>query len=185
MAMDATLETDRLLLRPMQASDAPAIAAKINNFEISKNLARVPYPYNLADAEAFLSWAEGLDERSQFRIIALKQVPKNLIGIISFDFVEDTQSAELGYWMVKEQWGKGLMTEAAKAMVQLAFESAGLSTLSSCYFVENPASGNVLEKAGFEAAGACTHFSRSRNADIPVINMRLSRSTWIKKKAAV
>lgn len=182
--MDRIIETDRLILRPLVSSDAHVIAEKINSYAISKNLARVPFPYTLDDADAFLSWAAGLDHRSAFRAIYLKQQPDDLIGVISYDWVEEKQLAELGYWLVEENWGKGLMSEAARAMVQHAFLVSGLDQLSSCYFVENPASGKVLARAGFEVTGTCTHFSKSQNCEVPVVTMQLTQENWRIKKAA-
>ncbi len=183
--MNEVLETQRLLLRPLRSTDGPEIAAKINTYDISKNLARVPFPYTLRDAEDFLEWAASLDNRSAFRVITLKQSAETMIGIISYDWVENSKRAELGYWLVQEQWGKGLMTEAARAMVDLAFTVSGLESLSSCFFDENPASGKVLAHAGFEITGQCSQFSKARGHDVPVTTVGLSRETWRTKKAAV
>ena len=183
--MAEVLKTERLVLRPLRWSDAAAIAEKINNFDISKNLARVPYPYTLADAEEFLNWVFELDNRSAFYVIALREQPDELLGVISYDWVPDKSRAELGYWLVQQQWGKGLMTEAARAVVEHAFTVSGLEQLSSCYFVENPASGKVLAKAGFTPTGKCTSPSRSRGEDVDVVTMGLMREDWANKKAAV
>jgi RimJ/RimL family protein N-acetyltransferase len=182
--MHKTIETQRLLLRPLRPDDGADIAAKINTYEISKNLARVPFPYTLADAEEFLAWAAGFDHRSAFRVISLKQDPETLIGLISYDWIDSKQHAELGYWLVQEHWGKGLMTEAARAMVDHAFTVSGLAALSSCYFLENPASGHVLAKAGFVETGTCTSPSRARAGSVPVMNVSLTRAMWANKKAA-
>jgi RimJ/RimL family protein N-acetyltransferase len=178
------IATERLLLRPLRADDGPAIATKIDSYEISKNLARVPYPYHLSDAEEFLDWALQLDHRSAFRAICLKQQPDDLIGLISYDWVEQIQKAELGYWLVQQHWGKGLMTEAARAMVDIAFSRSNLDSLSSRFFNENPASGNVLAKAGFAATGQCNSFSKARGKDVAVTTMEISRQRWLDKKAA-
>lgn len=182
--MDGVIETQRLLLRPLQRHDGPAIAAKIDNYEISKNLARVPYPYHLSDAEEFLDWALALDNRSAFRVITLKHRPDDLIGLISYDWMEEQQKAELGYWLVQAHWRKGLMTEAAIAMVELAFTASGLESLSSCFFNENPASGKVLTRAGFLATGACLQFSKARGEEVPVTTMQILRKDWHNRKAA-
>jgi RimJ/RimL family protein N-acetyltransferase len=183
--MNRNIETERLLLRPLHKNDGPAIAAKIDNFEISKNLARVPFPYHLSDAEDFLDWAASLDHRSAFRVIALKHEPETLIGIISYDWNENKKQSELGYWLVQEHWGQGLMTEAARAMVRLAFTVSDLTGLSSCYFNENPASGKVLEHAGFVQIGTCSQFSRSRGHEVAVTTVELKRDDWLNKKAAI
>jgi [ribosomal protein S5]-alanine N-acetyltransferase len=183
--MDKVIETERLVLRPLRDDDGPEIAAKINSYDIAKNLARVPYPYTLEDAEEFLNWARELDERSAFRVISLKEEPETLIGLISYDWADDKQRAELGYWLVQDQWGKGLMTEAARAMVDLAFTATDLTILGSCFFDENPASGKVLAHAGFEVMGPCTHFSVSRGQEVPVTTVELTREQWRMKKAAI
>jgi RimJ/RimL family protein N-acetyltransferase len=185
VCVDKTIETARLLLRPLKPSDAHAIAEKIDNYDISKNLARVPFPYHLSDAEEFLDWALKLDQRSAFRVINLKQYPDELIGLISYDWMDDKQTADLGYWLTAENWGKGLMTEAVQAMVALAFEVSNLDCLSSCYFNENPASGKVLAKAGFDIVSQCAQFSKARGIEVPVTTVRLSRLDWRNKKAAV
>jgi RimJ/RimL family protein N-acetyltransferase len=181
----AEIQTERLRLRPMRAEDARAIAEKIDNYEISKNLARVPFPYHLSDAEEFIEWALTLDDRSAFRVISLKQQPDELIGLISYDWTEDKQTAELGYWLIPAHWGKGFMTEAAHAMVELAFEVSGLDSLSSCYFNGNPASGKVLAKTGFVVVGQCSQFSKARGSEVPVTTVQISRQAWCNKKAAV
>lgn len=183
--MNRIIETERLLLRPVLKSDGPEIAAKINNYEISKNLARVPFPYTLSDAEAFLEWAAQLDDRSAFRVISLKSSHAEVLGMISYDWMEDTQTADMGYWLVQEHWGKGIMSEAAKAMVELAFIDSDLDKLNSCYFDENPASGKVLARAGFTVVGQCSQFSKARSCEVPVTTVQLLRSEWRNKKAAV
>ena len=183
--MNQIIETNRLLLRPLAPTDGMAIAAKLDNYEISKNLARVPYPYHRSDAEEFLDWALQLDRRSAFRVICLKQEPDDLIGLISYDWMEQKQRAELGYWLVEEHWGKGLMTEAARAMVQLAFTVSDLDNLSACYFDENPASGKVLAHAGFVPTGSCAQFSKARGEEVPVTTVEITRQAWLNKKAAV
>jgi [ribosomal protein S5]-alanine N-acetyltransferase len=183
--LQRTIETNRLLLRPLASTDGPAIAAKIDNYEICKNLSRVPYPYHLSDAEEFIDWALQLDQHSAFRVISLKQEPHILVGIISYDWNEQKQRAELGYWLVQEHWSKGLMTEAVNAMTELAFTVSSLENLSACYFNENPASGKVLSHAGFSVTGNCTQFSKSRGEDVSVTMVELTSGNWRNKKAAV
>jgi RimJ/RimL family protein N-acetyltransferase len=77
------------------------------------------------------------------------------------------------------------MTEAARAMVELAFTKSNLESLSSCYFNENPASGKVLSHAGFEIISQSTQFSKARGKNVPVTMVELTRENWRNKKAAV
>jgi RimJ/RimL family protein N-acetyltransferase len=176
--MNRTIETPRLILRPVMPSDAEAIAVKINDFDIAKNLARVPHPYTLADAHSFLDWLAGCKTLSAFRVIALRSSPEQLAGLISYEWAASKQNVELGYWLVKERWGFGYMSEAAQAMVQHAFDVAGVDEMVSCYFDSNPASGKVLRRAGFESVGACTAYALALGRDVPVTNMRLTRARW-------
>lgn len=177
--MDSIIETSRLRLRPLVAEDAAAITALINDYEISRNLARVPYPYTLDDGHEYLRWATSFTEKSRFSAICLVQQPDALQGIISYEWNEGKQNVELGYWLAQPLWGQGLMAEAAIATVSHAFTVAGIDLMVSCYFNENPASGRVLSKAGFESAGACTGYSKAQGRDVPVTNMRLDRQRWL------
>jgi [ribosomal protein S5]-alanine N-acetyltransferase len=176
--MQRIIETARLLLRIPQDDDAAAITALINDFEVSKNLARVPYPYALSDAEEFLGWAKDLNDKSRFSAITLKLQPSILNGMISYEWNSEKQNAELGYWLAKPLWRQGLMSEAAQAMVNHAFQVAGVDSIVSCYFIENPASGKVLARAGLVEVGHCTQFSKAQGKEVPVVNMQLTRTRW-------
>ena len=179
--MDRIIETERLRLRPLRDDDARDIALLINTYDIAKNLARVPFPYALADAEEFLRWLKTCKGQSRFSAICLRSSGDGLQGIISYEWNETKQDVEMGYWLVKDQWGKGLMSEAAKAMVSHAFEVAGVNDMMSCYFNENPASGKVLRRVGFETVGACLQISKAQGKEVPVTNMRLTRERWLGK----
>jgi RimJ/RimL family protein N-acetyltransferase len=182
--MNRVIQTQRLSLRPLRDSDAAPLAALINDYDIAKNLARVPHPYHRSDADAFLSWVKACTFKSRFSAICLKETPDTLQGCISYEWSEAKQNAELGYWLAKPLWGKGMVTEAAIATVTHAFDVSALDMLVSCYFDANPASGNILRKIGFESAGPCTAFSKAQNCDVPVTNMQLTRESWANKKAA-
>jgi RimJ/RimL family protein N-acetyltransferase len=173
--MDRIIETASLLLRPLRAGDAAAIAHQINTEAITHNLARVPFPYGLADAEEFLSWAMPRQEKTRFSAICLKADPETLRGSISYEWLDDKGAAELGYWLAVPLWGRGLMSEAVGAMVDHAFAVAGIDLLTASYFTENPASGTVLRKAGFAEMGPSTVYCRARDREVAAISMRLAK----------
>jgi RimJ/RimL family protein N-acetyltransferase len=182
--MQRIIETARLSLRPPRDSDAAAIMALINDYDISKNLARVPFPYTLEDAQEFLRLVKKQQEKTRFSAICLKQQPEPLQGLISYEWNAEKQSAELGYWLAKPHWGQGLMSEAAIAMLAHAFEVAKIDTLTSCYFFANPASGKVLQRAGFAEVGTCMLFSKAQDRQVPVTNVKVTRTMWDGRKAA-
>jgi RimJ/RimL family protein N-acetyltransferase len=173
-----TLMTDRLLLRPLRMSDADAITDQICNYNVSKNLARVPHPYHLSDALEFLDWVKTFDHKSLFVAITEKTGAGTLIGVMSFEYSTANDNAELGYWLAEPHWNRGYMREAARAVVDHAFAVSDHSMLVSCYFNDNPHSGKVLRGAGFKEAGQCMSFSKSQGIDVPVTTMQLTRTQW-------
>ena len=142
--------TKRLLLRPGFPEDARALAAAIGDERIARNLANVPWPYRLRDAEAFLAAPRDpvlpsllITERtaSEPRIVGACGLARRASGAV-----------ELGYWIASADWGRGIATEAGKALVEIA-RALRLPSLEAAHFLDNPASGRVLEKLGFRPTG--------------------------------
>lgn len=166
------LATDRRLLRTPLGSDVPAIVAMVGNWDVARRLSRVPHPYGVADARFFLReivpvewvWAITLPD------------DEKLIGMIGLTPNKDACSAELGYWLSPQQWGRGIVTEAATKVVTFAFEALGLAYVTSGFFADNPASGRVLEKLGFVETGRTMLPCLASGADVPAKRMRLSRT---------
>ncbi|HWT11337.1 MAG TPA: GNAT family N-acetyltransferase [Allosphingosinicella sp.] len=144
--------TERLLLRPGWGEDAPALFEAIGDEAIVRNLATAPWPYRFADAEAFLARERGpLDVRC---LIFLRTggAPR-LVGGIGLGRMPGGDEVELGYWIARPYWGRGLATEAGRAVIANARHSLRLKTLVAGHFLDNPASGRVLAKLGFRPTG--------------------------------
>jgi RimJ/RimL family protein N-acetyltransferase len=142
--------TERLLLRPGWAEDAPALAAAIADERIVRNLATAPWPYRLRDAEAFL--AQPRDPLlPSFLIFERTAGEPRLIGSCGLGR-RPSGTVELGYWIARPFWGRGFATEASAALVEIA-RALRLPRLQASHFLDNPASGRVLEKLGFEPLG--------------------------------
>jgi RimJ/RimL family protein N-acetyltransferase len=138
--------TERLLLRPGWAEDAPALARALGDERVVRNLTRVPWPYTLGDAEQFLALSH--EPRRPCFLICLRDRPAPIGGIgIHGD------NAELGYWIARDHWGQGYATEAGRAVIALADETLRLPRLTSSHATDNPASGKVLRKLGFMPTG--------------------------------
>lgn len=157
--------TDRLLLRPGWTEDAPALAAAIGEDRIVRNLARAPWPYTLADAEAYC--AGGFDSAlPSFLIFARTPAFPELVGGIGLAATAEGE-VELGYWIASACWNRGYVTEAGRAVLGIARDSLRLCRIVSGHFVDNPASGRVLEKLRFEAVEEIgTRHSRARGEDV-------------------
>lgn len=141
--------TPRLLLRPGWKEDAPALASAIGDFAVVGRLASAPWPYGLADAEAFLATDHG--PLPNLLIFARTHGAPRLVGGVALDLRDD--GVELGYWIARPYWGLGFATEAARAVVDLADRGLRLPKLHAGHFADNHSSARVLEKLGFAPTG--------------------------------
>ncbi len=142
------------ILRSWQSSDAEPITAAANNPKIAENLRNVfPSPYTLADAAWFIGdcIAQG-EARQLMRTIVIDGKASGSISISVKDDIYE-KSAELGYWLMEEHWGKGIMTEAVRQICREAFARFDLLRIFAEPFADNRGSRRVLEKAGFTCEG--------------------------------
>jgi len=142
--------TERLLLRPGWAEDAPALARAIADETVVRNLATAPWPFALEDAEAFLA-APRDPAMPSFLITQRTDGDPVLVGACGLGR-RPSGAVELGYWIGRSHWGKGFATEAGQALINIA-RTLKLPRLEASHFVDNPASGRVLEKLGFLPTG--------------------------------
>ena len=131
------LRTPRLTLRPLTDQDADAIVDGIGNFDVSKWLAVVPYPYSRDDAEKFIAKVD--ESGKPFWAICDAD---GLQGVVCLD-------DELAYWLARRVWGRGYGFEAAHAAVSHWFADPGAGDLMSGYFEGNTISGRLLFALGF------------------------------------
>ena len=135
-------------LRHFDDSDIDSIASYANNINVSRYMAsRMPYPYTVEDATWWVytgSKEQGLNFAIDFK--------GTCIGIIGVRFGENEyqHSAEIGYWIAEEHWGKGIGTEAVSKMVDHIFSESEITRLLAPVRSPNKASMRVLEKSGFE-----------------------------------
>ena len=176
------IETERLVLRPLRESDVETLVVELNNFNITRNTARIPYPYSEQDAEDYLTYKRSLNSQSLALAISLSAAPAELIGGISYLYSTGKNDAELGYWLSEDHWGKGLMTEATAAMVKHAFNTLHIEKLVACYHNDNPVSARILTRLGFEGNAQCSNFSLAQGKEVTVTNMHLTKASWLAKQ---
>ena len=170
------LETDRLVLRPPRLEDAKTIAALVNDRRIAENTSRIPHPYAVADAHAFLTAVNASDRDTVF-LITLRGAVIGCCGI------EQRDGLEIGYWLGVPFWGHGYATEAARAVIDHAFGDLGCDTLQAGARVSNPASRRVLEKCGFQWTGVGLYRIRALASSAPCDRFRLDRGLWASLKS--
>jgi ribosomal-protein-alanine N-acetyltransferase len=138
----------RCVVRSFRPGDAPSLARHANNRKIWINLRdQFPHPYALADAEQWIGEVAGADPESHFAIA----VDGAAVGAVGLHLKRDIRrrSAEIGYWLGEELWGRGIATEAVRAVTEHAFARFDLARVYAGAFEWNEASMRVLEKAGY------------------------------------
>jgi len=173
------LETRRLTLRQPTLADVKDIAAIVSDKRVSINLRRVPHPYSLDDAVAFVTTFANVGRRSSF-LIERDRTP---IGMASLDWESGSDAPELGYCFGVDHWGKGFATETARALIDYAFEEFTIDCIHSGARVLNPASRHVLEKCGFQWTGVELHRFLALGSSTPVDRFKLERGVWSSLKS--
>jgi len=168
------LVTERLVMRPPHLDDVADLAALANNRRVAEMLARMPHPYGHAEAEAFIA-ASANRESGCVYVLTLAETGA-FIGGAGLNATD--HGLELGYWIGEPHWGRGYATEAAHALVDLAFRATMIDALNVSCRVTNPASRRVIHKCGFQYAGQGM-LSSIVAGQVPVERYRLDRKTWI------
>ena len=175
--------TRRLLLRPGFPEDAPALVRAIADEAIVRNLSTAPWPYRMRDAEAFLAKARD-PVLPSFLIFERTEVAPQLVGSCGLGR-RPSGAVEMGYWIARSHWGRGLATEACTALIEIA-RTLGLARLEASHFIDNPASARVLEKLGFEPRGVIApRLSCARGEQVPARLMRLPLAAGAAEKASL
>ena len=139
-----------------QLTDKPALLEHLNTRDVYNTTLNIPYPYSEADADWWLQKRIAHNEKQGKAVsFAIRDVDGKLIGVVSADNFElgDTHKTEIGYWLARDYWGRGIMTDAVKAYVDYAFKELGLLKLMAHVFELNISSARVLEKNGFKLEG--------------------------------
>ncbi len=156
--------TDRIVLRPLQAGDAGAIAAGLSDWAVTQWLTHLPFPYALSDAEWFLA----------------NDVSRGAMAIVAdgafAGAVHIGSNNMLGYRLARAYHGQGIMTRAAAALVGAHF-AKDEGTLTSGYHIGNAASCNVLEKLCFQVTGHSLERT-ARGDDVVLRRMALTPEAW-------
>jgi RimJ/RimL family protein N-acetyltransferase len=181
--LEVTLETGQLILRPFEAGDAEAVQGYVSLWEVARMTSRIPHPYPAGAAAEWITSHQAQRDRGQEYTfcLALKEAAGEPIGAGGLRCLEKG-NWEIGYWLAPEFWGRGLATEAAKALVVFGFEKLGAEALNSGHFVDIPAYGRVLEKAGFAANGIARQWSEARQDFVDANRFLLTRETWEKAR---
>jgi 8-oxo-dGTP diphosphatase len=174
------LRTDRLTIRPLQACDAAALHRLVNDWDVAKTLARVPFPYPRALADEWIAstHAQMAEGRAwHLAIIGLGAGGEEaLVGCVGLTLDAEARTAELGYWVGRKCWGQGLGPEAAGRVARWALANLDIEKLVASALVENTRSQALLRRIGFRQVGEGTRDFLSRGHAMPVVLFEMGRA---------
>jgi 8-oxo-dGTP diphosphatase len=174
----APLATERLVLRPLVPQDAEALHRLVNDFEVARNLAVVPFPYprELAD-DWIASTQRSLEDGSgyQLAITGREGEQEILVGVVGLRVDKPVRCGRLGYWVGRRFWGHGVATEAAGRLARWALANLDLDRLEAGVITDNPASAAVLRRIGFRQVGEATDTFVARGGEHAVWRFEATR----------
>lgn len=141
-------------IRKWKLTDAKDIAVTLSNKKIQDNLRDgLPYPYSEQDGIDYISSMLSANEDETFAFaITLDDKVIGSIGVFRQQNIH-RQTAEMGYYIAEEHWGKGIMTDAVKQICEYVFKNSDILRIYAEPFAYNTGSCRVLEKAGFQYEG--------------------------------
>jgi ribosomal-protein-alanine N-acetyltransferase len=138
------IETERLIIRPIEPGDAKDVFEWAGDPVVNRYM---PYPLH-TDIRQAEEWIRSLGDKNEF-VFCLRDTGE-VVGGGSMSYREAFDAYELGYNLKRKHWGMGYATEAAKALIQWAYEELGVHDFMARHANANHASGNVIQKCGFQ-----------------------------------
>lgn len=141
---------EKNILRTLKETDATSITLHANDPDIAK-YTTLPHPYELKMAKEFIKkTSRNIQRKKAYELgVELKEI-NGIIGMISLmDIDSRNKNAELGYWLGKKYWGKGIMKEAIELILNLGFKKLKLVKVYARVMHQNITSARLLEKSGF------------------------------------
>ena len=172
------METERILLRPWQDSDAETLFKYASNPDVGS---RAGWPPHKSVEESLEVIRNVFNKDTTTWAIVLKETDE-VIGAMGYgascDCKLPTREGEpiVGYWVAKPYWNLGICTEALQLMLDHIRRTTDIQSLLSGHFVDNPASGHVMEKCGFRDTGEINYCSKLQVGSYrPVKVMKLNK----------
>ncbi|MCR5878410.1 GNAT family N-acetyltransferase [Phenylobacterium sp. J367] len=164
------VSTERLVLRGPVRSDADALVALAGDFNVAGMTANLPHPYAASDAEAFLDRMARQDFVRD-ATFSVEHRHFGLVGMLGFR-TQANGRPNLGYWLGRPYWNRGYATEAVRGALAWVKRDWRAKVVEAAHFTDNPASGQVLVKAGFLYTGDIERQPcLARGEDVPARRM--------------
>lgn len=168
--MKVELHTKNLIIKKPSEKHLKSLIKELNNWNISKWLIEVPYPYSIDDAKY---WVKKTKQDQYSLNIYLKN---KLIGGVSLSNQRENSKWELGYWIGEEYWGNGYAIEACENLISYFFSNTNNSIIYASHMKDNIKSKKIIIKLGFNLVSSGKKFSISRNEMVEDLNYELRKS---------
>ena len=166
------LTTERLTLRPLVETDAEALHRLINDWEVTRSLAAVPFPYSLERAVEWIAFSrKQLAEGTGYHLAVTGRDGDRemLVGEVGLHVDAKARVGRLGYWVGRRFWGHGVATESAGRLARWALANLDLERLDANVATDNLASASVLRRIGFRQTGEGEENFLARGGSHPVL----------------
>lgn len=176
------LLSQRLVLRAPHEEDIDALAHLANNAAIATMVSRMPHPYTAKDAADFVRRTKD-GEIGKCVYAITKADNGQFLGCCALEPHPGGETLELGYWLGQPHWNQGFGTEAAHALIDMAFRSRDIAQIDARCRVTNLPSRRVIQKCGFQFQGSGMVGNLALGGMMPVEWYRLDRKTWMSLKS--
>ncbi len=177
------LLSQRLVMRAPHEEDIDALAHLANNAAVATMVSRMPHPYTARDAADFVRRTNA-GEIGKCVYAITKAENGEFLGCCALEpHVTDNDTLEIGYWLGEPHWNRGYATEAAHALIDMAFRTRDIAHIDARCRVTNIASRRVIQKCGFQFQGSGMVGSLAMGGMMPVEWYRLDRKTWMSLKS--
>ena len=165
------LTTTRFMLRPLRPDDAGTIHRLVNDWEVVRMLAPLPFPYPRDLTADWISStaAQMRDGRAWHFAVVATAVPDQLLGCAGIRVDAGNRSGDLGYWVGRRHWNNGIAGEAARRLSHWALANLPVDRLTAQVAADNPASVAVLRRIGFREVGTGRQAFLARGGEHPVL----------------
>ncbi|MBW2976706.1 GNAT family N-acetyltransferase [Candidatus Woesearchaeota archaeon] len=150
--MGKTIKSKNFILRPYKKGDEYSLIKNINDKDVSKYTHRIPYPYKLKDAKQWIARCKNLAKKKNKTEINFAIDIEGVIGGISLMGIQP-HKAEIGCWLGKKYWRKGIATEAVEIITHFGFKQLKLKRIYAYVYPKNKSSVRVLEKNKYKREG--------------------------------
>jgi len=152
--MPKNIKTKQFILRPFRMGDAKSVIKYAGDKLIARNLPNLPHPYTKKDAKWWLTRQINFRrQKNPEEVVFAIEINGEAVGSIGLHKINYKHKAELGYWLGREYWGRGIMTNVVKKVVNFGFRDLKLNRIYARVFLSNKGSARVLEKNRFKCEG--------------------------------